>query len=108
MMRLAATAIAVVLLRASPAFAGGVVEDLVKDLPSVELVKSSDDGSHRNIRPSLSSSQIAAVQYHEAAVQYHEPLSFRCQTRAGIFNVYPLRPTDTTCVVNGLPGFMLP
>lgn len=101
MMRLAAAAMAVLLLQAAPTFAGGFSEDLIYDLPPAKVIKSADDGSLRKMRPTLNSSEIAAIQYHEAR-------SSRCQTRAGIFAVYPLRPMDTACVVNGLPGFMLP
>ena len=100
MMRLTAAA-AILLLQAPATFAGGFSEDLMKDLPPAKVIKSADDGSLRKVRPTLSSSEIAAIQYHEG-------LSSRCQTRAGVFAVHPLRPMDTTCVVNGLPGFMLP
>jgi hypothetical protein len=100
MIRLAA-AMAVLLLQASPTFAGGFSEDLIEDLPPAKVIRSADNGALQKARPTLNSSEIAAIQYHEA-------LSSRCQTRAGIFAVYPLRPMDTTCVVNGLPGFMLP
>jgi hypothetical protein len=101
MKRLAAAATAALFLQALSAFAEGLSEDLINDLPSATVIKSADDGSVRKMRPTLNSSEIAAIQYHEAA-------SSRCQTRAGIFAIYPLRPTDTTCVANGLPGFVLP
>lgn len=100
-MRLAATAVAVLLSHAVPTLAGGLNGDAVNDLPTAKVVNSVDDGSYRTTRPTLNSSEIAAI-------QYHEDLSSRCQTRAGIFAIHPRRPMDTACVVNGLPGFMLP
>lgn len=101
MIRLTAAAVAAVLLQASSSLAGGLKSDLAIDVPQANIIKSADDGVYRTANPSLSSSEIAAI-------QYHEPLSFRCQTREGIFPVSPERPIDTPCVVNGLPGFMLP
>lgn len=108
MMRLAATAIAVVLSQASPTLAGGLSKDLVTDRPKVEVVSSTDRDAARNRGPSPTSSEISALQYHETAVEYTESLSFRCQTREGVFDIHPPRPSDTSCVVNALPGFMLP
>lgn len=65
MMKLAATAIAAVILQASPTFAGPG-EDRVKDLPLVEVLTSIDDRPHRNLgQPSLSSADISAIQYRE-------------------------------------------
>lgn len=101
MIKLAAAASAILLLQAAPTFAEGFSEELLRDLPSAKVIKSADDGSARKISPTLNSSQIAAIQYHDAP-------GSRCQTRAGVFVVYALRPTDTACVVNGLPGFVLP
>lgn len=100
-MKLTAAAIAVVLLQAVPTLAGTLSQNRLDNSATVEVVKSTDPDRDRNVRPSLSASEIAAI-------QYHEPLSFRCQTRAGVFAVSPLRPVDTACVVDGLPGFMLP
>lgn len=96
MMKLVVVAFAAMLLQTTSSFAGGL-----------ELIKSGDV-SPRNMGPSLSSSEIAAVQYHEDTVRDDDALSFRCQTRAGVFNISPRRPVDTSCAVDGLPGFMLP
>jgi hypothetical protein len=106
MMKLAATALGAVLLQASATFAGGLKAEL--DTPLVKVVEATESAPDRTRGPSLSSAEIAALQYHETAVHYRERLSVRCQTRAGIFEVASPRPRDTTCVVNDLPGFMLP
>lgn len=97
MMKLVATAVAAVLLQASPTLAGGL-----------ELIKSGGEVSRQSTGPSLSSAEIAALQYHEEADPAGQSLSYRCQTRAGVFNISPRRPIDTSCAVDGLPGFMLP
>jgi hypothetical protein len=98
MMKFAATALAAVLLQASPTFAGGLGNAL-KDVPLVKVMESSDDDSVPTMRPSLNSHEIAAIQYHDT-------LSSRCQTREGTFAVTPLQPINTACVAKGLPGFM--
>lgn len=99
MMRLAATALVLVIVQSTQTFAGGFREGLTQDLPAAGAIET---GYDRTRGPSLSASEIAAIQYHEPEV------SSRCQTRAGVFAVSPLRPVDTTCVVNGMPGVMLP
>lgn len=74
MMRLAVTAISLVLLQASPTFAGGLTEQgRVKELPSVEVVRMTDGELYRNAGPSLSSSEIAAIQYHEPVPERPQP-----------------------------------
>lgn len=95
MIRLTATVIAVVLF---PAFAAAMGDDRTDTVSTIQVVSSTGADASG---PALSSSEIAAL-------QYHEPLSGRCQTRAGVFAVEPSRPVDTPCVVNGLPGFTLP
>jgi hypothetical protein len=100
-MKRAAIAIAALLLQATSSFAEAVGRDMVNDLPAGELIRANDDHSSRIERPTLNASEIAAIQYHER-------LSDRCQTPAGVFAIDPLQPVNTTCVVNGQPGFMLP
>lgn len=101
MLMRAATVVAVVLFQASSGFAGSLSADIVNDLPAVEVIKANNEQPSKAVRPTLNASEIAAIQYHER-------LSDRCQTRAGVFAIDPVQPVDTTCVVNGLPGFMLP
>lgn len=102
MIRLVTAILAVTLLQATSTFAGSSLgNDALERRSSVEIVKSTSHDVYPSVRPSLSSSEISAI-------QYREPLSFRCQTRAGIFAVTPERPVDTACVVDGLPGFILP
>lgn len=100
MIKLAATTI-FLLAQAATAFAEGLGEDMLQGTATLEVVKSTGNSPYGAAKPSLSSSEIAAI-------QYHEPLSYRCQTREGVFAIQQQRPIDTTCVVNGLPGFMLP
>jgi hypothetical protein len=103
MMRFAAGVVAVLLIQTSSAFAASRSERPA-DASAVETTASIDTAAGR--APTLSSSEIAAIQYHDPLIE--DALGARCQTRAGVFAVSPQRPVDTTCVVNGLPGFMLP
>lgn len=81
MLRLAAAAVAIVLLQASPTLAGD---------------------PDRNLGgPSLNSSEIAAIQYHEAP---QLPLANARRQ----FCYLSSASSGTACVVDGLPGFMLP
>lgn len=102
MMRLIAAALAVAMLQASATLAGSLREGLAQELPAAGAMQADAAAYYATRGPSLNSSEVAAIQYHEPAV------SSRCQTRAGVFAVSPSRPVDTRCVVDGLPGVMLP
>lgn len=107
MKKLAAISLTVLLLQGLPSLAAEAQAPLGNGFLTVDYVTPSA-GSHRDVGPSLSSSEIAAVQYRESEAAEGGALSSHCQTRAGVFAVHPPRPADTTCAVNSLPGFMLP
>lgn len=99
MMKLAATAAAVVFLQAAPAFADDLSGDVAKASPCVEATSPAGGRPVRHVQPALNSSEIAAI-------QYHEPSTPAAKSARVVLPIDLQQPTDTSRVADGMPGVM--